>query len=58
MKYRSSMKKDDILKLIIDKFYNVNEKLKNDNRTERDWGEYIALTDLLKKIEIYEVESK
>ena len=49
MKYRSSMKKDDILKLIIDKFYNVNEKLKNDNRTERDWGEYIALTDLLKK---------
>lgn len=58
MKYKSAMKKEEILEVIVNKFNRVNEKLKSDDRTERDYGEYIAIIDLLKEIEIYEVNER
>lgn len=57
MKYKTSMKKEKILETIIDQFEEVKSKLEGEH-TIRDFGEYIALSDLLRKIEIYEVEEK
>lgn len=61
MKYVCKMKKEDIVKVLVEEFEKVSKDLDNareNNWTielqERNFGRYVAMVDLLQKIKIYE----
>lgn len=60
-KYTCKAKKYEIVNAIIDQFEKVNaeytESLKNDDliQQERKFGRYIAMVELLNKLQIYDV---
>lgn len=59
-KYRCEKTKDEILEIIADEFEKVNrdydDAMQNDNEQikERNQGRYVAMFDLLHRLEIYE----
>lgn len=61
-KYACSKTKDEILEIIAEEFRKVNkdydDAMQNDNDKlkERNQGRYVAMFDLLHKLEIYEKE--
>ena len=61
-KYTCSKTKDEILEIIAEEFRKVNkdydDEMQNDNDKlkERNQGRYVAMFDLLHKLEIYEKE--
>lgn len=61
-KYRCEKTKDEILEIIADEFEKVNrdydDAMQNDNEKlkERNQGRYVAMFDLLHRLEIYEKE--
>lgn len=61
-KYTCSKTKDEILEIIAEEFRKVNkdydDAMQNDNDKlkERNQGRYVAMFDLLHKLEIYEKE--
>lgn len=57
MKYISPKKKQEIIKAIMDVFNDVQKTLEDETqRNDRNYGRYIAMMDLLQKVEIYEKE--
>ena len=59
--YVCNMKKEDIVKAIIEEFEKVTKALddseiNNHNQSRKDinYGRYVAMMDLLQKVEIYE----
>lgn len=60
-KYTCSKTKDEILEIIADEFAKVNvdydDAMQNDNEKlkERNQGRYVAMFDLLHRLEIYEI---
>lgn len=63
-KYTCSKKKDEILEIIAEEFRKVNkdydDAMQNDNDKlkERNQGRYVAMFDLLHKLEIYDKEKE
>lgn len=61
-KYRCSKTKDEVLEIIADEFERVNKDydnaIQNNNEKlkERNQGRYVAMFDLLHRLEIYEKE--
>lgn len=61
-KYRCSKTKDEVLEIIADEFERVNKDydnaIQNNNERlkERNQGRYVAMFDLLHRLEIYEKE--
>lgn len=61
-KYTCSKTKDEILEIIVEEFEKVNRDydnaMKNDKEKlkERNQGRYVAMFDLLHRLEIYEKE--
>ena len=55
MKYKCEKSKEEILSAIVKRFDIVNANLNNE-WTEKNYGEYQAMIDLLNKIKIYEEE--
>lgn len=61
-KYTCSKTKDEILEIIAEEFRKVNKDydnaMQNDNEKlkERNHGRYVAMFDLLHRLEIYEKE--
>lgn len=60
-KYTCGKTKDEILEIIADEFAKVNvdydDAMQNDNEKlkERNQGRYVAMFDLLHRLEIYEI---
>lgn len=59
--YVCNMKKEDIVKAIIEEFEKVTKALDDSeinnhsqNRKDINYGRYVAMIDLLQKVEIYE----
>lgn len=55
VKYRTTTKKEDILKAIVNTFNDVN-KAYTEEKTDYNYGRYAAMIDLLRKVEIYEIK--
>ena len=59
-KYRCEKTKDEILEIIVDEFEKVNRdyddamELDNERLRERNQGRYVAMFDLLHRLEVYE----
>lgn len=59
-KYKCSKTKEEILEIVIDEFNKVNVDYTNaldngsDRLKERNQGRYVAIFDLLHRLEIYE----
>lgn len=59
-KYTCSKTKDEILEIIVDEFEKVNRdyddamEIDNERLRERNQGRYIAMFDLLHRLEVYE----
>lgn len=62
MKYTSAMKKEDILKVIVEEFYATKKETEEaqeegwKTRIDRADGRYIALMNIMQKIKIHEHE--
>ena len=62
MKYTSAMKKEDILKVIVEEFYATKKETEEAQadgwrtRIDRADGRYIALMNIMQKIKIHEHE--
>lgn len=57
VKYTCKMKKEDILATIVEEFKRALDDSRKTN-TPRNEGRYIAMADLLRKIEIFENEEE
>lgn len=59
-KYRCEKTKDEILEIIVDEFEKVNRdyddamEIDNERLRERNQGRYVAMFDLLHRLEVYE----
>ena len=59
-KYTCSKKKNEILEIIVDEFEKVNRdyddamEIDNERLRERNQGRYVAMFDLLHRLEVYE----
>lgn len=63
MKYVCKQKKEEIVNILIDEFKKIQRDLDNarennwpQNLQDRNFGRYVAMMDLLQKIQIFEEE--
>lgn len=54
MKYKTPNKKQEVLRIIVNNFNEINKSLDTD-KSDGNWGRYRAMIELLRQLEIYEI---